>query len=141
MNKKGIMKLFFERINERNLMTLFIRTLFDYKNLHDYNYLFRLKEEKNKIIIDVYDNVSSNRFNRYIFIFSVGKYDIKIIEESNVFVNYIYILNISNPQSNLLKFAYLFNIDEDMMIKYASSFLPDSIVEILIEILEKPICK
>ncbi|MBQ8218997.1 MAG: hypothetical protein IJZ79_04520 [Bacilli bacterium] len=141
MNKKGMMRIFFENISDKELMTLFIKILFNYENLHDYNYLFRIKEEKNKIIVDIYDNVSDNRFNRYIFDFNIGEYDMKVIEEGNVFVNYIYILNIKDPDNNLLKLAYLFRIRKNKMIEYAKTFLPNEIVQVLIDILKEPICK
>ena len=141
MNKKGMMRIFFENISDKELMTLFIKILFNYENLHDYNYLFRIKEEKNKIIVDIYDNVSDNRFNRYIFDFNIGEYDMKVIEEGNVFVNYIYISNIKDPDNNLLKLAYLFRIRKNKMIEYAKTFLPNEIVQVLSDILKEPICK
>ena len=69
MNKKNMMREFINIINNRKLMTDFIKNIFDYDNFNDYNYLFRMIEEDNGIIIDIYDNVSDNRFNRYIFLF------------------------------------------------------------------------
>ena len=85
------MREFIKEIENSKLVTLFIKNLFGYEELNDYNYLFRMNEEYNKIIIDIYDNISDNRFNRYIFSFDDGEYDIKVIEDNNVFVTYIFI--------------------------------------------------
>ena len=50
-------------------MTSFIKNFFDYKYLNDYNYIFRMIDNEVELIIDIYDNVSENRFNRYVFNF------------------------------------------------------------------------
>lgn len=138
MNKKRVMCDFINEINNRKLMTLFIKNIFGYEEFYDYNYLFRMISTDNEIIIDIYDNVSDNRFNRYVFSFEKLGYDIKIIEESNVFVNYISINDIIDCNSNLLRLAYLFKIDDSLMIEYASSFLDNLFVSILDEIIKGP---
>ena len=139
MNKRVLMKEFIETIDRRKLMTQFIKNMFNYQELYDYNYLFRIKEEGNMIVIDIYDNVSNNRFNRYIYFFSPGKYMIKIEERDNVFVNYINIMNIDkdNYENNIIKLGYLFKLKKNKMIEYAHKFLSDEVVDILSEILKK----
>ena len=137
MSKKDMMVDFIEEIERKKLLTLFIGNLFDYDNFFDYNYLFRMTNEKNRIIIDIYDNVSDNRFNRYIFSFVKGKCDYKVIEDKNVFVNYINILNLSDSNNKLLKLGYLFKIEKTKMIEYANNFLDKEIVDCLINIINK----
>lgn len=136
MNKKAIMSRFIEKIEDRKLMTLFIKELFDYDNFNDYNYLFRMKDDNKRVIIDIYDNVSSNRFNRYIFSFTKGDYDFKLVEDKNVFVSYINILNLYDSDNKLLKLGYLFRIRKNKMIDYAKTFLTDEIVKCLEEVLD-----
>ena len=135
MNKKEIMSCFIDKIYKNNLMTLFIKNVFDYEDFNDYNYLFRMKEDKDSIVIDIYDNISDNRFNRYIFYFYKGEYDIKVLEEGNVFVSYIYIYNVEDSDNKLLKLAYLFKLDKIEMIRYSKTFLSLEIVMILNEVL------
>ena len=135
MNKKAIMSRFIKKIEDRKLMTLFIKELFDYDNFNDYNYLFRMKDDNKRVIIDIYDNVSSNRFNRYIFSFTKGDYDFKLVEDKNVFVSYINILNLVDSDNKLLKLGYLFRIRKNKMIGYAKTFLTDEIVKCLEEVL------
>lgn len=136
MNKKVIMGRFIEKIEDRKLTTLFIKELFDYDNFNDYNYLFRKKDDNKRVIIDIYDNVSSNRFNRYIFSFTKGDYDFKLVEDKNVFVSYINILNLYDSDNKLLKLGYLFRIRKNKMIDYAKTFLTDEIVKCLEEVLD-----
>lgn len=139
MNKKNFMGIFIREINDKKLMTNFIRNIFGYKNFYDHNYLFRMIENEDEIIIDIYDNVTDNRFNRYIFSFSDINYIYKVIEEGNVYVNYLSILRSIDGDSNLIKLAYLFNIHDEMMIDYASSFLDEEFIDILKSIRKKPI--
>lgn len=139
MNKKNFMGMFINEINDKKLMTNFIRNIFRYKNFYDYNYLFRMIENDDEIIIDIYDNVTDNRFNRYIFSFSDINYSYKVIEEKNVFVNYLSILKSFDGDNNLIKLAYLFKIEDEIMIEYASTFLDKEFVDILKNILKKPI--
>ena len=139
MNKKRVMCDFINEINNRKLMTLFIKNIFEYEEFYDYNYLFRTISTDCEIILDIYDNISDNRFNRYIFSFKDLGYDIKIIEEGNVFVSYISVNDVIDCDNKLLKLAYLFKIDDSLMLEYADSFLDSLFVFILDEIIKKPI--
>lgn len=137
MTKKNMFKLFVNKINDRKLMTKFIINIFDYEKLQDYNYIFRMIDGNNEVIIDIYDNVSNNRFNRYIFSFIDNDYVFKVLEEGNVFVNYISIMDVVDSNNKLEKLAYLFKLDEDEMLGYANTFLNKIFVDILEEIIKK----
>lgn len=137
MTRKNMFKLFINKINDRKLMTKFIINIFDYEKLQDYNYIFRMIDGNNEVIIDIYDNVSDNRFNRYIFSFVNKDYVFKVLEEGNVFVNYISVLNMVDGNNKLEKLAYLFKLDEDEMLGYANTFLNKIFVDILEEIIKK----
>jgi len=136
MNKKNMMRDFIKAIDDNKMMTKFIKNIFDYSEFYDYNYLFRMIDGDNEVIMDIYDNVSDNRFNRYIFSFLEHEYDFRVIEEGNVFVNYINVLNIGDNNNKLLKLAYLFKIDNGKMIEYASSFLDNEFVLLLSDIIK-----
>ena len=138
MNKKDIMYNFIKIIENKNLLTSFINTIFEYKNLSFYNYIFRIIDENNQIIIDIYDNISDNRFNRYIFNFSNQKQQ-NININDNVCVTYININNINKKDTNLYKFAYLFNLENNLMIEYAQKILNQEFINILEDIINKPI--
>ena len=56
MNKKDILYTFIKTIEKKQLLTKFIKNIFDYENFNDYNYLFRITENSNQVIIDIYDN-------------------------------------------------------------------------------------
>ena len=137
MTKKNMFKLFINKINDSKLMTKFIINIFDYEGLQDYNYIFRMIDGNNEVIIDIYDNVSDNRFNRYIFSFIDNDYVFKVLEEGNVFVNYISIMDVVDSNNKLEKLAYLFKLDEDEMLDYANTFLNKIFVDILEEIIKK----
>ena len=136
MNKKNMMREFINRINDRGLMTSFIKNIFDYDNFYDYNYFFRMIDIDNKIILDIYDNVSDTKLNRYVFSFDRLDDNIKIVNDGSIFVHYISVLDTKNSNKKLMKLAYLFNIDEVMMLEYADIFLDKIFVEILREILK-----
>ena len=136
MDKKSMLKVFISQIKDRNLLTKFIASIFGYTDFHDYNYLFRMIDNDYEVIIDIYDNVSDNRFNRYIFSFLDCDYSFKVVEEANVFVNYICVININDGLNKLEKLAYLFKIDNNKMIEYSKTFLDDVFVEILIDIIK-----
>ena len=136
MNKKNMLRDFIKVIDDNKMMTKFIKNIFDYSEFYDYNYLFRMIDGDNEVIMDIYDNVSDNRFNRYIFSFLEHEYDFIVIEEGNVFVNYINVLNIGDNNNKLLKLAYLFKIDNGKMIEYASSFLDNEFVLLLSDIIK-----
>lgn len=136
MNKKLCMKKFIEIIQNRNLLTKFIMNVFDYNDLHDYNYIFRMIMDKDLIILDIYDNISNNRFNRYIFDFKSELDDIDIIQEGNVFVTKLPIKNMLDDDNKLCKLAYLFKLDNSKMIEYSKTFLDNEFVLILEEIIK-----
>ena len=136
MNKEETMYNFINKIQSRRLLTNFIAYLFDYQNFHDYNYIFRLSKENKDIIIDIYDNISNNRFNRYIFSFSSGEYSYKTKEVGNVFITKIYINNIEDDNIKLHKLAYLFKLDKTKMLEYAKTFLDKIYINILNDIIK-----
>ena len=137
MNKKDILYTFIKTIEKKQLLTKFIKNIFDYENFNDYNYLFRMTENSNQIIIDIYDNISDNRFNRYIFNFSRSNYYTRVIKEGNVFVTYINVLRIGDSNNKLYKLAYLINLNKNKMYEYAGTFLDKEFVDILINIIKK----
>jgi len=128
MDKKAIMYKFMKEIEREKKLTKLIISLFDYQDFHDYNYLSRIIKTDKEIIFDIYDNISINRFNRYIFNFNGGEYDIKTKEENNVFVTYINVENVNNPENKLLKLAYLFKTLGYDSITYAKTFLDEDII-------------
>ena len=132
MNKKDIMYKFIKTIEKEKKLTLFIINIFNYQNFNDYNYISRIIKNKNEIIIDIYDNVSINRFNRYIFNFSNSNYNIKKQEKNNVFITSIWIENIKESKDKLLKLAYLF---KTLNIEYAKTFLYKDFIDILDKII------
>ena len=136
MNKEILMFDFLKVIYDRGLITKFIKNLFNYNEINDYNYIFRLMNLQNEVIIDIYDNFSINRYNRYVFSFDNDDYEIKVNKEGFVYVKYISIFNVKNLDDKLLKFAYLFSLNSDDMVEYASSFLDSEFVEILLCIIK-----
>ena len=132
MNKLETMYTFINQLEKKNKLTLLIINLFDYKDFHDYNYIPRLIKTETEVILDIYDNVSINRFNRYIFNFSPSPYTIKKKEENNVFITSIWIENVTNNHNKLLKFAYLFKTLDS---EYAKTFLDLELVNILSSII------
>lgn len=123
MNRRRMMGLYLKKLERSKLLTRFIALLFDYKDFHDYNYIYRMVEENMRIIIDIYDNISTNRFNRYIISFKEYDKGYNIQEMNNVFVTYINVFKIENPDNMLLKFCYLFTLELDKMVEYAKGFL------------------
>lgn len=137
MNKRDMLYRFIKRIERSKLLTLFIQNIFDYDNLYDYNYIFRINKEGDNLVIDIYDNVSVNRFNRYIF-----NYDNKVINndnscDNNVFITYINVNDLKDSNNKLYKLAYLFKLEDDNIITYANTFLDQKIVTILKTIIKK----
>ena len=137
MNKRDMLYRFIKRIERSKLLTLFIQNIFDYDTLYDYNYIFRINKEGDNLVIDIYDNVSVNRFNRYIF-----NYDNKVINndnscDNNVFITYINVNNMKDSNNKLYKLAYLFKLEDDKIITYANTFLDQKIVTILKTIIKK----
>lgn len=136
MNRRRMMGLYLKKLERSKLLTRFIALLFDYKDFHDYNYIYRMVEENKRIIIDIYDNISSNRFNRYIISFKENDKGYNIQEMDNVFVTYINVFKIENADNMLLKFCYLFTLELDKMVEYAKEFLDLDMVLCLEEMLK-----
>ena len=137
MNKRDMLYRFIKRIERRKLLTLFIQNIFDYDNLYDYNYIFRINKEGDNLVIDIYDNVSVNRFNRYIFNYGNNVINNDNSCDNNVFITYINVNNIKDSNNKLYKLAYLFKLEDDNIITYANTFLDQKIVTILKTIIKK----
>lgn len=137
MNKRDMLYKFIKTIENKQLLTKFIINLFDYQDFHDYNYIFRMVINNNEIIIDIYDNISNNRFNRYIFDYEVNDQETYVTEEGNVFVTYINVLKMNDSSNKLYKLAYLTKLDKCQIIDYASTFLNREFVNILKDIIKK----
>ena len=128
---------FLRSIKNRQLLTEFITNIFDYQNITKYNYIYRQIEENNQVILDIYDNVSNQRFNRYIFDYNKDKYIRDLSKENNVYITKININNLDNPQNKLEMFAYLFKLkNKDNLIEYAHSFLNKEFIIILNNIIK-----
>ena len=135
MDKMDVMIRFFKMIEGSNLMTVFIKNIFGYEDINDYNYMFRMFDDGGKIIIDIYDNFTINRFNRYVFNFLDCDYVVLEQKEDFVFVKFMSVLNINDGDDNLYKLAYLFNLDNDRMLEYANTFLDIKFIDILKKII------
>jgi len=131
VTNQELMYQFVTYIYNNKLTTKFLRNILIYDELHDYNYIFRVALSDNYIIIDIYDNISENRFNRYIFDFNKRNHSFKMNQISNVYVTYINIFSTRKPSSNILKLAYLFKLSRSRMINYAKKFLDDEFIVIL----------
>lgn len=136
MNKKVLLAKYIRSLKRRKLLTQFIAFIFDYEDFHDYNYIFRISEEKSRVIIDIYDNISNNRFNRYIFNYQKNYIKTNIIKVNNIYVTYINVNSIKNTDKKLYKLAYLFKLDKKEMLKYANTFLKKEYVEVLKDIIK-----
>lgn len=136
MNKKEVFECFIKEIERNNLLTKFLNEVFGYECLLDYSYIYRMTSKDDRVIIDIYDNISNNRFNRYIFIFEKGKYIKKVEEVDNVYVTYINVLNIKDSNNKLDKLIYLFNLNKNKMIIFGSTFLDKEFIKILSKIIK-----
>ena len=134
MDKKELFIRFFIEIEDNKLLTKFINDIFGYRILHDFNYIYRMIDDDDRVIIDIYDNVSRNRFNRYIFNFDIGKYDKRIIDEDDVIVTYINVFSYKDSNKLFDKFIYLFNVDN--ILEYANSFLDKEYIDILTKLIK-----
>lgn len=136
MTNGKLLYSFISRIKKEKLLTDFLNSVFGYSNLSDYNYIFRISKLNNQVILDIYDNVSINRFNRYVFDFDSNNYSYKREEVNNVFVNYFCIKNICDNENYLFKLAYLFSLPRNEIINYARTFLDIEFLEILNRIIK-----
>ena len=127
---------FIRLIKKEKELTNFIAFICNYKDFNDYNYIFRLLEKEDRVVIDIYDNISNNRFNRYIFSFSNNNLKTKVIKENNVFITYINVNTLKEGNNNLYKLAYMFKLNKKEMIIYASTFLESKYIEILKRIIK-----
>lgn len=134
-----LMYKFLNRVKREKLMTLFLTNILFDNGLNDYNYICRLFKKDGLVVLDIYDNISKNRFNRYLFDFNNTDYDYKREEIDNVFVNYLGINNLQDSSLNLIKLGFLFKLPKDKMIEYSSLFLDEKINNILIDIINRPI--
>ena len=137
MNNREIMLRFFRSIKYHNLFTNFLIKVFDYHELTDHNYIYRLQSDTDSIILDIYDNVTVHCFNRYIFSFNCLEKNFQVYENDGVFVTIINVLNSDGLSKNkLIKLAYLFSLEKSGMLNYAKTFLNEEFVEILSKIIK-----
>lgn len=137
-NKKKIMKEFLELILKKNLLTKFLNDIFEYNSFKDYNYIYRLGNDEESIVIDIYDNVSINRFNRYIYSFmSNNDYDYVVEVHNNVYVHYYNVFRLGGKLDKRMMFGYLFTLSYDKMVEYAREFMDTEYLECLEMVLKK----
>ena len=136
MDRGDILYRFIKQLQRKKLLTSFINAIFDYHDLNDYNYIFRIIKQKEKVIIDIYDNISINRFNRFIFLFNDNnEYQNHI--ENNVLLTYKNVNKVTNDNNKLDKLAYMLNLDNYKMLKYAKTFFNEEYIMILEKIIKK----
>ena len=138
MNRE-VLSEFLYSLEEEKKLTKFLKIIFKYKVLHDYNYISRIVVNDKSVILDVYDNILENRFNRYIFDFENKNYIYNVDDKEDVFVTSICI-NITEDNiygNNLLIFAYIFKLDTKNMIGYAKEIFTNDIVSILEKVIKK----
>ena len=100
----------------------------------------RIVVNDKSVILDVYDNILENRFNRYIFDFKNKNYIYNVDDKEDVFVTSICINNLTEDNiygNNLLRFAYIFKLDTKNMIGYAKEIFTNDIVSILEKVIKK----
>lgn len=136
MSREDFLYLFLKEIEKRGLLTKFIINIFGYKDFHDYNYICRIKKIDKQINLEIFDNVSEKKFNRYEFDF--GNSDIGIQEGmiDNVWVMHINVRRMFNCDQNIFKLAHLCKLDRKKMVWYAFGFLDWEFVRIIISILK-----
>jgi len=134
---KVIMTNFINAIINRGLLTEFIKIIFNYDYLFDYNYMFRMIDDDNFIIIDIYDNVSQNRFNRYVYDFIDDSYVFLLDYENNILVRKISVINVNRDGDNILKLGYLFKLDRELMLDYADEFMDIKFIKVLEYLIKK----
>lgn len=137
MKNRKIMSEFLNSLNRNNKLTSFFKIIFNYEVLNDYNYISRFAEIGDSFIIDIYDNVSDNRFNRYIFNFNQKDFSKMVKNDGDVIVTFICVNANYVPLDNVMKLAYMFSNHNNDIAMYARTFLPDDIIDILLKIVEK----
>lgn len=125
------MSEFLNSLSKKNKLTTFFKIVFDYKVLNDYNYISRFVTTSDEVIIDIYDNVLDNRFNRYIFNFHDREELININDNDDVIVTVINVNANYVPWNNLMRLAYLFSDFVIDKYNYAKTFLPLDIISLL----------
>jgi len=131
MTKKKEMYTFLKCIESNNLMTKFLINIFHYDGLEDYNYISRIGMNENLVILDIYDNVTENRFNRYCFNFDKDSSSYFNEEYNNVFITNIAINNSFDEDNNFIKLSYMFKISKSKRVEYAKTFLDDEFIKFL----------
>ena len=131
MNNQELLIKYINKIKKKNLLTQFISYIFNYQNLTKNNYIFRIKKQNNQIIMDIYDNISINKLNTYIFDYSQSNNFIKKTKKDGIYITHIYMTNTKDSHIRLYKLAYLFTLDKKDMIMYANTFLEKEFIEIL----------
>ena len=130
MDNRELLLKYIKSLKRKKILTKFIAYIFNYDNFNDYNYIFRIFKKNNQIIMDIYDNISINRFNRYIFEYNNNTKS-NIIIKDNVYVTYINIKNLENSDNKLYKLAYIFKLNKKEMLEYAKTFLKEEYIEVL----------
>ncbi len=137
---REVLSEFLYSLEEEKKLTKFLKIIFKYKVLHDYNYISRIVVSKESVILDIYDNILENRFNRYIFDFENKNYIYNVDDKDDVFVTSICINNLTEDNiygNNLLRVAYIFKLDTKNMIGYAKEIFTNDIVSILEKVIKK----
>ena len=129
MTKKKELYDFLKCIESNNLMTKFLVNIFHYIGLEDYNYISRISMNDNSVILDIYDNVTENRFNRYYFNFDKNSKSFFNEKYNNVFVTSISVMNSNDEDNNLIKLSYMFKISKSKRVEYAKTFLDDEFIK------------
>lgn len=142
MTNSELMYNFILKIYNDGLTTKFLKQIFDYRNISEINYIFRVSLKEKIVVVDVFDNISRNRFNRYFFEFKRDKKYYIVDEHNNVFTTRIKVFSLSKKHvldSNLLKLAYLFKQCPSKIVEYAKTFLSDELVNVLISVIDDQI--
>lgn len=134
MSLDKMMELFVLNVKRRKLLSKLVCLLCGNANFRDYNYIFRMKRENNKIIIDICENVTDVRFHRFIYCFSYGIHKDEFIDSVNV--KTIYVLNNSVILDNSVMFGVLFSYDKEHMLLYGKKILRSELYDILVYVSE-----
>ena len=136
---KEIMAAYLRSLNNKNKLIKLLKIFFGYKDIKKDNYLVRLYEDDDRVVMDIYDNINNNRFNRYIFDFKNNLGTIVREYRTNVYITEIYVRTINKINKLILKFAYIFKLKDEEMSEYAKKILPKELLTPLLDIIKKPI--